>query len=178
MRIDSAPPSGYPGVSLRQLERTDLDAWYAYLSIPEVVRHTSWNLHTRDDLLPMFDGFESPAPQSIRRLAAIEESTGALIGTIGFHTVSDINRTAEIAYDLAPSHWGKGIAGALCDAVTEWAFGHYGFVRIQGTVLTTNLRSARVLQRCRFSREGLLRAYRMVRGTPGDFELYSRLAID
>ena len=108
----------------------------------------------------------------------IDDASGALIGTIGFHTVSDVNRTAEIAYDLAPSHWGKGIASTVCNAVTEWAFAHYGFVRIQGSVLRTNTRSARVLQKCRFSREGLLRAYRMIRGTPGDFELYARLATD
>lgn len=76
MRIDSAPATGHAGVSLRQLERTDLDAWYAYLSNPEVVRHTSWNPRSSEDLLPMFDGFESPAPQSIRRLAMIDDAPG------------------------------------------------------------------------------------------------------
>jgi hypothetical protein len=33
-------------------------------------------------------------------------------------------------------------------------------------------RSARVLARCGFEREGLLRSYRMVRGVPGDFWIY------
>lgn len=104
---------------------------YAYLSNPDVVRHTSWNLRSRDDLLPLFDGFESPDPESIRRLAIVDDNAGgALVGTIGLHTVSDVNRSAEIAYDLAPSHWGRGIASAACAAVTEWAFAEYGFVRI------------------------------------------------
>ncbi|AMP72222.1 GNAT family N-acetyltransferase [Ralstonia solanacearum] len=178
MRIDAAPDSGYPGISLRQLERTDLDAWFAYLSNPDVIRHTNCNLRSEDDLLLTFDGFESPDVQSIRRLAIVESASGNLIGSIGFHTISDMNRTAEIAYDLAPSNWGKGIATAVCAAVTRWAFIAYGFVRIQGTVLTSNLPSAQVLQKCGYRYEGLLRAYHMVRGTPGDFNCYARLASD
>jgi ribosomal-protein-alanine N-acetyltransferase len=119
MKILSAPQSGYPGLSLRQLERSDLPSWYAYLSNPDVVRHTSWNLQSEKDLLPMFDTLDSESPSSIRRLAIISDLVGELIGTIGFHTVSDVNRTAEIAYDLAPDYWGRGIASAVCSSVTE-----------------------------------------------------------
>jgi [ribosomal protein S5]-alanine N-acetyltransferase len=176
MKIENAPSSGYPGVSLRQLERSDMHAWYDYLSLPHVFEHTSWNLQSPEDLAAMFDGFESTSTQSVRRLAIVSNSDQQLIGTIGFHTVSDVNRTAEIAYDLSPVCWGKGIASAVCEAVTAWSFEAYGFVRVQGTVLHSNSRSARVLERCRFRYEGLLRSYRMVRGTPGDFALYSRLA--
>ncbi|WP_423762197.1 GNAT family N-acetyltransferase [Burkholderia sp. NLJ2] len=178
MRVDAPPRSGFPGLSLRQLERADLGAWYAYLSNPDVVRHTSWNLRSRDDLLPLFDNIESAAPDSIRRLSIVDTASGALAGTIGLHTVSTANRSAEIAYDLAPSHWGHGIASALCEAVTAWAFADGGFMRIQGVVLTSNAGSARVLQKCGYRYEGLLRAYRMVRGTPGDFAMYARLATD
>ncbi|MGS0897049.1 GNAT family N-acetyltransferase [Burkholderia stagnalis] len=178
MKIAAPPRAGLPGLSLRQLERTDIDAWYAYLSNPDAIRHTSWNLRSRDDLLPLFDGIESPHPDSIRRLAIVDDASGALVGTIGLHTVSTANRSAEIAYDLAPSHWGRGIASALCAAVTAWAFAEEGLFRIQGVVLTTNTGSARVLQKCGFRYEGLLRGYRMVRGTPGDFAIYARLATD
>jgi RimJ/RimL family protein N-acetyltransferase len=178
MKIPSAPQSGYPGLSLRQLERGDLPSWYAYLSNSDVVRHTSWNLQSESDLLPMFDALDSESPSSIRRMAIISDLAGELVGTIGFHTVSDVNRTAEIAYDLAPDYWGKGIASAVCAAVTQWSFSALGFVRVQGTVLETNLSSARVLQKCRYRHEGLLRSFRMVRGQPRNFQLYARLNDD
>lgn len=178
MRIAAPPRSGFPGLSLRQLDRSDLDAWYAYLSWRDVVRHTSWNLHARDDLLPLFDDIESTHPDSIRRLAIVDDASGALTGTIGLHTVSTANRSAEIAYDLAPSHWGRGIASALCASVTAWTFAEGGFMRIQGVVLSSNAASARVLQKCGCRYEGLLRAYRMVRGVPGDFAMYARIATD
>ncbi|WP_269502902.1 GNAT family N-acetyltransferase [Burkholderia sp. IMCC1007] len=178
MRIATPPRAGIPGLSLRQLERADLDAWYAYLSNPDVFRHTSWNLRSPDDLLPMFDNIESADPDSIRRLAIVDTASGALAGTVGLHTVSTVNRSAEIAYDLAPSHWGRGIASAVCEAVTAWAFAEGGFMRMQAVVLASNAGSARVLQKCGYRYEGLLRAYKMVRGTPGDFAMYARLATD
>ncbi|AOJ29446.1 MULTISPECIES: GNAT family N-acetyltransferase [Burkholderia] len=178
MKIDRPPRSGFPGLSLRQLDRADLDAWYAYLSNPDVFRHTSWNLRAPDDLLPLFDNIESADPDSIRRLAIVDTASGTLAGTVGLHTVSTVNRSAEIAYDLAPSHWGRGIASAVCEAVTAWAFTTGGFMRMQAVVLTSNAGSARVLQKCGYRYEGLLRAYKMVRGTPGDFAMYARLATD
>ena len=49
MKIAAPPRSGFPGLSLRQIERADLDAWYAYLTNPDVYRHTSWNLRSPDD---------------------------------------------------------------------------------------------------------------------------------
>jgi ribosomal-protein-alanine N-acetyltransferase len=176
MRIDFPPDSGYPGIALRQLERTDIPAWFEYLSVPEVVEHTSWNLRSAADLVPMLDAVDSSAPTSIRRMAMIDEERGALVGTIGFHTVSDVNRSAEIAYDLAPVYWGRGIASAVCTAVTTWALSHEDWVRVQATVLETNLRSDKVLKKCGYGYEGLLHAYRMVRGTPGNFRMYARVS--
>ncbi|KGR95166.1 putative acetyltransferase [Burkholderia sp. ABCPW 111] len=64
----------YPGVSLRQLERTDADAWYAYLKLPHVVEHTSWNLRAKNDLLPLFDGYDATSAESTRRLATRRRS--------------------------------------------------------------------------------------------------------
>lgn len=178
MRITEAPSSGHPAVVLRQLERSDADDWYSYLALPEVFQHTSWNLDSVRDLSRLFDSFDSTSADSDRRLAIVDRLDDRLVGTIGFHTISNANKTAEIAYDVAPSHWGLGVASAVCEAVTRWAFSTYGFIRVQATVLHTNARSESVLKRCHFRREGLLRSYRMVRGTPGDFVLYSRLSTD
>lgn len=178
MRIDEPPPSGHPDVTLRTLAKSDIDQWYDYLQLPEVFQHTSWNLSSKDDLLPLFTEFDSTSPDSARRLAIVENGTQRLIGTIGFHTVSSMNRTAEIAYDLSPQYWGRGIATTLCSVVTAWSFSTYGFVRVQATVLQSNKRSSMVLERCSFQYEGLLRSFRMVRGNPSDFAIYSKLATE
>ena len=178
MRIASVPVLSLQGVGIRPIARTDCDNWYTYLSLPEVFEHTSWNLTSSKDLEPVFDLYESDVETSPCRLAVIDQKTNALIGTVGFHTISDVNRSAEIAYDFAPAYWGKGIASVVCEEVTNWAFHAYDFYRIQATVLVSNQRSENLLKKCGYQYEGLLRGYRMIRGTPGDFKMYARLKND
>lgn len=128
-----------------------------------------------DDLLPQFDEFESCAPSSQIGLAIICLTTGQLAGTVGFHTISQINRSAELAYNLAPEYWGRKLAQGAAAALCDWAFQVMQLNRIQATVLETNLASIKVLERSGFAREGYLKAYRMVRGKPGNFWMYSKI---
>ncbi|HSI56796.1 MAG TPA: GNAT family protein [Ideonella sp.] len=175
MLYSHLPVSSHAQVVLRPLQPADAQPWFRYLSLPEVYEHTSWNVQAADELLPMIAAHEPATAASPVRFAIALLGTGELVGTAGFHTVSPLNRTAEIAYDLAPPCWGQGIATAVCASLVAWAFAQAGLVRVQATVLQSNARSARVLRRCGFEREGLLRHYRMVRGTPGDFWMYSVL---
>ncbi|GAB7126186.1 hypothetical protein JCM19000A_06930 [Silvimonas sp. JCM 19000] len=176
MLISHPPAAGVPGFSLRQIEVRDANAWYDYLRLPEVIAHTSWNLQSANDLVPLIEYYRSEPPDTARRMVLIDDSTGQLVGSIGFHTVSLTNRNAEIAYDLAPHLWGRGIATTLCRNVTAWAHREYDWLRIQATTLSSNARSAAVLARSGYQQEGLLRAYRIVRGTPGNFLLFAHLA--
>ena len=178
MKITNAPASGIDGIALRQIEPGDCDAWYGYLSLPQVFERTSWNLQSVDDLRATLEGYLQDGPTTPLRMAVVDTSTRQLVGTIGLHTISDVNRNAEIAYDFAPSHWGRGLASRLCERVTSWSFQALGLHRLQATVLVGNEASERVLVRCGFRHEGLLRGFRMVRGTPGDFNLFSRLSTD
>lgn len=178
MQFTELPRCDHDLVVLRPLRTADLPAWYAYLSQPAVYRHTSWNLRSVDELAPYVAGVEQTTASSRLRLAIALGATGELVGTAGFHSVSPESRSAEIAYDLAPSMWGKGIASAMCALLTGWAHADAGVVRVQATTLDSNERSARVLERCGYVREGLLRSFRMVRGEPGNFFMYSHLAED
>ena len=178
MRITHPPATGIEGIALRQIEPGDCQAWFDYLRLPQVFERTSWNLRCADDLGPTLESCLHDGPTSPIRMAVVDQSTRQLVGTIGLHTISDVNRSAEIAYDFAPSHWGLGLATRLCEAVTSWSFAALDLHRLQATVLVGNQRSERVLSRCRFRHEGLLRGFRMVRGQPGDFNIFSRLATD
>lgn len=178
MRITHPPATGIEGIVLRQIEPDDGQAWFDYLRLAQVFERTSWNLRSAEDLRTTLESCLHDGPTSPIRMAVVDQSTGQLVGTIVLHTISDVNRSAEIAYDFAPSHWGRGLATRLCEAVTSWSFEALGLHRLQATVLVGNLRSERVLSRCRFRHEGLLRGFRMVRGHPGDFNIFSRLSTD
>ena len=178
MRIVNPPVSPIEGIALRQIEPVDRDAWFDYLRLPQVYERTSWNLSCVEDLQPSLESCLHESPISPIRLAVVDQATKRLVGTLGLHTISDVNRSAEIAYDFAPSHWGRGLATRLCETVASWSFEALGLHRLQATVLVGNERSERVLARCRFRHEGLLRGYRMVRGRPADFDIFSRLSTD
>lgn len=173
MRFSHLPQASHAAVRLRPLRADDVEAWAAYLHLPQVYEHTSWNHPTVAELAPYVGNETNTEAGSLLRLAIASRVGDRLLGTIGFHTVSGLNRSAELAYDLHPSAWGRGIASSLVRDVVAWAHGHVGLVRIQATVLAANRASIRVLERTGFVHEGLLRAYRMVRGTPGDFHMFA-----
>jgi ribosomal-protein-alanine N-acetyltransferase len=175
MQFTALPESDHDLVTLRPLAAADIPVWYAYLSQPAVQEHTSWDLRGPDDLDHYAQDLSLRKPSSLLRLAIAERAGNWLVGTMGFHTVSPENRTAELTYDLAPEVWGRGIATRLGQCLVAWAHAHVGLLRVQATVLNTNARSALVLQRCGFEREGLLRSYRLVRGRPGDFWMYAHV---
>jgi ribosomal-protein-alanine N-acetyltransferase len=178
MRLESIPQLDNPDLLLRPVELADVDAWYGYLSIPHVLEHTSWNLQSSDDLRAAIAWYNMEDAASPIRFAIVERRTNAFVGTIGFHTVSPINKTAEIAYDLHPDYWGHGIATLCCRAAVRWGLAEYGFVRVQATALDTNAASVRVLEKSGFILEGKLRNFRLVRGVPRDFWLYARTSND
>ncbi|HEV2608523.1 MAG TPA: GNAT family protein [Xanthomonadaceae bacterium] len=160
---------------LRPMEHSDIEAWYGYLCLPHVLEHTSWNLASAGELRLLVDEYSSSAPSKL--CFAIESVTESrLVGAIGFHTISPVHRSAEIAFNLNPEYWGRGIATRCCNAVADWGFSDQGYVRIQAVALDTNLASMSVIEKCGFVREGKLRSFRLVRGQPRDFWVYSRVA--
>jgi [ribosomal protein S5]-alanine N-acetyltransferase len=175
MRFKAMPQSSHALVELRPIVAADLPLWFSFLSDPMVYQHTSWNVQSPEELEEYVWSDSTPEPGSLIRFAIMLRATDEFIGTAGFHSVAPYNRTAELAYDLAPPYWGKGIATSVCGLLTEWAHESCGTLRVQATTLRSNERSAKVLVRSGFEREGLLRSYRMVRGTPGDFWVYSHV---
>jgi len=175
MLFDALPELRHELVRLRPIAQADLPIWYSYLSEPSVIEHTSWNLSAPADLSPYVWDPAANTESSFLRLAIALRSTDEIVGTGGFHTVQPRNRSAEIAYDLSPSQWGKGIATSVCQQLVAWAHSSARLLRVQATVLESNGPSMAVLERCGFLREGLLRSYRLVRGRPGNFYMYSHV---
>lgn len=176
MHYTHLPSLNHELVCLRPLEASDIDDWYDYLRLPLVYEHTSWNVQTASELAPFAWSAQEHSGSSPLRFAIARKSDNRLIGTAGFHTVSHVNQTAELAYDIHPEWWGQGIAIAVCSELVTWAHTCAATLRVQATVLETNPRSVRVLARLGFEREGLLRSYRLVRGMPGHFYMYSHIA--
>jgi len=150
---------------LREFGPGDEEVWFDYLRLPEVVQGTGWHIASSSELRPLTVKI---ADVPVIRFA-LADQTGRLAGTIGF--VDWENGRAEIAYDLAPPWWGEGIAGAACAALCRWGFDQ-GLTRIEACVLLDNRASARVLEKCGFAAQGLLRQARHDDGIARDYRLY------
>jgi RimJ/RimL family protein N-acetyltransferase len=163
------------GFAVRPVRLDDARAWAAYVCLPEVKLHTSSTASTVDEVgaeIARTLGGQANAPI---RFVLTPQGSETIVGTVGFHSISVDFGTAEVAYDIAPSHWGLGIATAACRAACLWGFDTRGWQRIQGTTVLSNLASQRVLDKVGFRREGLLRNFRRVRGQPADYWMYSVL---
>jgi ribosomal-protein-alanine N-acetyltransferase len=95
-----------------------------------------------------------------------------LVGTCGFNEWSQAHRWAELAFDLAQAHWGKGLMRQAVAAVLQWTFRQEQVDRVHAFVRVDNKRSERLLVRSGFVREGCLKNYRVCRGQPHDFYIY------
>jgi len=104
---------------------------------------------------------------------------GDAIGGVGVEPLEDVfHRTANIGYWVAEPHWGRGIATAAVEFISEYAFRTFPIHRLQASVFDWNPASARVLEKAGFTLEGRQRRAVVKDGREGDLLLYARLAAE
>lgn len=83
---------------------------------------------------------------------------GVIIGGCGYE-VGEYERAcgAEIGYWLGRAYWGRGIATAVLKHLSAYAFERHELRRLQATIYAPNAASARVAEKCGYTREGILR---------------------
>ena len=172
------PTIDHPHIFLRPIEKDDFSTWFAYLSLPVVQQHISWRPKSSQDLQEFISNNRWNTSNQQFKFAIADKDHGKLLGTIGFHSLSAAQRSVEIAYDLHPQYWGKGIMRSCCDALSNWALREAKLNRLQATVLEHNQASLKVLQNCGFQTEGLLRNYKVVDGVSRHYWMLSRIASD
>jgi ribosomal-protein-alanine N-acetyltransferase len=170
------PTIALTGVRLRGLRPEDAMAWHAYLSDPLVIEFTSYPVMSLAAVQSMIQRCrEGYASGSSCKWAVATEADDELIGTCGFNALSRSQGWAELSYVLARPYWGRGFITQAVRACLGWAFEQPEFNRVHAFVMVGNARSEGVLARAHFTREGCLRAFRMCRGQPKDFGVFSIL---
>lgn len=159
--------------SLRPLRPADVDAWYTLLTDPRVFGPTSWNVHDRAEVAAMV---HRHAASGLRQAIA-RRSDDALVGTLGATRWNAPPGVAEVAYELAPAVWGRGLATAAVAAFLDAARAA-GLTRVEAHSWVENTASAAVLRRAGFVIEATLPAFRDCRGELRDFWRWSRAVTD
>lgn len=101
---------------------------------------------------------------------------GRAAGSIGLFRGSDVyQKSAELGYWLAEEFWGQGIMTEAVRQLCEEGFGRWDIVRIYAEPFAHNAGSRRVLEKARFSLEGVMRRGVYKRGRVCDFCVYALL---
>ncbi len=173
------PTIDLDGARLRPLRADDAAALQAYLQDPAVTELTSYPVISAPMVEAMIERSRSRwAAGELSRWGVALQDDDQLVGTCGFNDWSRAHRWAELAFDLAQAHWGKGLMRQAVAAVLQWAYEQDRVNRVHAFVRVDNRRSERLLERSGFVREGRLRSYRVCRGQPHDFHVYGLLRSD
>ena len=165
---------------LRRLRRKDAEDIYSYASDPKVARYVLWDPHrspaeTRRIVRDLCRRAAAGWPSS---WAVTLRETGRVIGTVGFVWYSSENRSAEIGYSFARDCWNRGYATQAVRAVAAEAFRSLPLNRLEAQHDVRNPASGRVLEKCGFRREGVLRGRILNKGEYADVMLWSLLRTD
>jgi aminoglycoside 6'-N-acetyltransferase len=165
---------------LRRFRDDDAPTLAAYRSDEAVARYQSWQ-----PPVPIAD-----ARRLVREMAAgdpdepgwfqyaIERAAdGAHLGDVGVNL--HVNRLqAEIGFTVAGGYQGRGYATEAVLAVLRHLFDDRGLHRVSAECDARNVRSARLLERVGFRREGLRPAHTWLKGEWTDDLLFGLLARD
>lgn len=167
-----------PRLILRGLDYSDTMDLQTFLSDPELFR---W-----DDLevMPRPEDVQHYIGQMIRhadfntglRWAMVLQPQNRVIGTLGFYRQTGIG--VRLGYHLGVPWQNKGYMTEALRTVLGFIFTTEHQNRAEALVLPENLPSQKLLERCGFTREGLLRQYMFFKGRFHDMYIYSILNSD
>lgn len=173
-------PLATPRLQMVAMGPNHRDFVFRHFSDPEVARYLvdAEPVRTQADADEIVAFYEDPDRRRRSRWVVLERPALTPIGTIGLHAYEPERRKVEIGYDLAPNRWGVGLMAEAVGAVLDHAFDTLGVHRVEAFVHVDNIRSARLLGRLGFTREGTVRAMYFSAGSFHDHDWYSLLATD
>ena len=144
---------------LRPYQKSDASDIVRQLKDRAVTRYTYMPYpYTAQDYFGFLRRISTPTARKANMVfALIDRESDKVIGAVGVHNLSVVNRSAEIGYWLAKKFWGKGYVVEAVNMVVAYLFTERKLVRVYAKVFHPNTRSARVLEKAGFTSEGRLR---------------------
>jgi len=108
-------------------------------------------------------------------ITRVIEFQGLFVGSVGITPQSGWrDHIAEIGYWVAEDYWCKGIATAALLQMTDYGFSNRKFRKLCAPVLAPNIGSMRVLEKCGYQREAILKSEVQKKGTYFDIHHFAR----
>ena len=172
------PPLNDGVVALRPWRREDAPVKAAWARDPVIVRWTELPADTTEEAALARAARAEEARRADRAvaLAIVDSRRGVVLGSCDIRRPDpDDAALGEVGFLLAEEARGRGVATRAVGLLVDWSFRELEMERVQGLVHPDNPRSAKVLERLGFRREGLLRGYRAGNAGREDRILFSVL---
>lgn len=144
-------------LSLCRFQDSDLEAFAAYRSDPQVARYQGWDAPYSRERAAIFiaemKAVQPGTPGDWMQLAIRVKGSSGLIGDCAFHVFKNDPRQAEIAYTLARAFQGQGYASEAVTRLLDYLFGDLHLHRVTATCDVENTASFRLLERIGMRRE-------------------------
>ena len=155
----------------------DLKEW-----MPDPDLYTYWGRPANKSELNPAEIFIDPRPHIKRKPSSgfvwgmVLKSTGKVIGQVFIIEIEN-SRMAKVAYRLSKSYWGKGLTTEALRKTVSFCFENTELQRLWTDVDIRNAASCKVLEKCGFQKEGLIRQGKF-NLTYCDYYLYGMLKED
>jgi RimJ/RimL family protein N-acetyltransferase len=164
-------------VVLRTIKEADFDTLFQYLNdVRNRGEFEHIDLVSEAQMRKKFaeTGFWEPDEGSLH----VTDKQDNLLGIVTFF--KPFTRPRRLGYEIGfaidlPENWGKGLMTEALSIFVPYLFATKNIERIQAIVNPSNIGSKRVLEKCSFEFEGVLRNMYLSRGRPTDVHIYSIL---
>jgi ribosomal-protein-alanine N-acetyltransferase len=107
---------------------------------------------------------------------ALDPDTGEIVGICNFsNIVKGVMMAATLGYSISEAHQGQGLMHEILSGAIAYMFASHDLHRIMANYRPENARSAALLSRLGFEKEGLARSYLKIDGAWRDHVLTSKL---
>ena len=149
---------------MREMDIEDAKDIYEYAQNIDSFVYTDGFPKGFDEVQFMINIWRTEAYQSKRfiRWSIVIKTENKVIGGIYLFLPAGNDasgRRMDIGYEISKKYWNKGYATEAIEAISRYALGNMGLVRVQAQIVPENIGSIRACEKAGFVYEGTLRNY-------------------
>lgn len=163
-------------ITLRDYAETDIESLLVLANNKQVSRFLVYTFpypYTRADA----EWWLSTGVKAEGTVTKAIEYNGDFVGSVGLTLqVGWRDHLAEIGYWLGAPYWGKGIATQVAQQMTDYAFSDLKLQKLYAPILAPNKASMRVVEKCGYELEGVLKREVLKDGQYYDIHHYAKVS--
>ena len=161
---------------LKEIEDTDIKHIHRGLSNSEITKYYDVHYETLEDTKEQMTWYANLKKNGTGLWWGVyDKKTDEFCGAGGYNDLDERDRRAEIGFWLLKEYWGKGIMKEVFPKLYELGFVKLNLNRIEGYVVSDNVKCKAAIEKINFTHEGTMREYEIKNGEKISLDLYSIL---